>query len=161
LKVDLPGGNLFAQLGVQVLFFKAAGLMSASPPRYEQALESYRQAEAKLHQSLAEKGDPKQADWTNGGIILFYLLEAMRMCGYCQERLGRRQDALKTYAEAVRFAEKLDAEVRKNTTLAFVGQAMLDIYQALAMKQEYHATQHKMTALLGEDWQNSLPKAAA
>ena len=38
LKMDLPGGNIFAQLGVQVLFFKGAGLVGAG--LYERALEA-------------------------------------------------------------------------------------------------------------------------
>ena len=52
---DLPGGNLFDQLAVQTLFYKAVGYISSTLPNYEEALKIYQQAEAKLLQMSEEK----------------------------------------------------------------------------------------------------------
>ena len=159
LSVELPGGNIFAQLGVQVLFFKAAGLIGAG--LFDRALKAYQEAEKELNTILTQKGDPKKADWSNGGILVFYKIEALRMSGYCMERLGRQQEALDPYSTAVSMAERLDAETRKSTTLAFVGKAMLDICTARSMKPEFLKVTEKMNTLLGKGWEETLPKKAA
>jgi len=161
MKVDLPGGNLFEQLSVQILFFKGAGFLSMKKTAYEQALKSYEQAEKQLAKMLLEKKATSPAsDWTNGGIIHFHLLEALRMRGYCSERLGRKQQALKIYAKAVSVAEKMSPEMRTSTTLPFIGQALLNICHKQGMKKEYWRVQEKMDNLLGKDWEKQLPKAA-
>lgn len=161
LEVDLPGGNLFEQLTIQILFFKGAGFLSMKQPAYEQALETYAQAEKQLAKMLLQKkANNPASDWTNGGIIHFHLLEALRMSGYCSERLGRKQQALKIYARAVSMAEKMTPEMRANTMLPFIGQALLTICRKQGMKKEYWRVQEKMNDLLGEDWEKQLPKAA-
>ena len=160
MKVDLPGGDIFEQLAVQVLFFKASGFIAATPPQYEQALAAYQQAEERLILMTADKKMTEQMDWTNGGIPNFHRLEALRMTGYCNEKLGRRQQALKIYAKAVTLAEAMSPEMRQNTMLPFIGQSMLDICQSQAMKQEYWTVSEKMNILLGKGWEQSLPKAA-
>ena len=162
LKVDLPGGNLFEQLAVQVLFFKAAGFLSLKRPPYEDAFATYRQAEAYLTNILAKLNpDPeKPVDWTNGGIIHFHRLEALRMSGFCAEKMGRNQQALDIYAKAVSIAEKIPPDIRQNTMLPFVGQALLNICQKLGKKNEYWSVRKRMEDLLGENWEEQLPKAA-
>ena len=82
------------------------------------------------------------------------------MQGYCQEKMGFKQQALKTYAKAVTIAEKMSEEMRHNTMLPFIGQALLDLCENLAMKQEYLRVKEKMNHLLGKDWEKKLPKAA-
>ncbi len=153
LKVDLPGGNLFQQLGVQIMFFKAAAYIAAPTPQYNKALAQYQQAETQLNTMIAAKGNPEKADWLNGGILVLHRLEALRMCGYCFERLKRPQEALKWYAKAVTIGEKLDAEARQGTTLGFVGQAMLTICKEAVMKAEYYKIFEKMNELLGKGWE--------
>lgn len=162
LKVDLPGGNLFEQLAVQVLFFKAAGFLSLKRPPYEEAFATYRQAEERLTKMLARQNpEPdKPVDWTNGGIIHFHLLEALRMCGYCAEKMGRNQQALDIYAKAVSIAEKMPEEIRRNTMLPFIGQALLNICHKQGKKNEYWNVRKKMEDLLGEGWEEQLPKPA-
>ncbi len=161
LVIDLPGGNLFEQLAVQTLFFKAAGFLALKKPSYEQALGSYQQADKRLVQMLLQKKpSDKQIDWTNGGIIHFHQLEALRMIGFCSEKLGRQQTALKVYSKAITTAEKMPLEMRQNTTLPFIAQALLNIYYQQSMKKEYWALQKKMNDLLGENWDKQLPKAA-
>jgi hypothetical protein len=44
--------------------------------------------------------------------------------------------------------------------LPFIGQAMLAICHSQGMKQEFWTITEKMTHLLGENWEQSLPKAA-
>jgi tetratricopeptide (TPR) repeat protein len=162
LKVDLPGGNLFEQLAVQVLFFKAAGFLSLKKPRYEDAFAVYQQAEERLTQMLAKlKSSPdEEVDWTNGGIVHFHRLEAMRMSGFCSEKIGRNQQALSIYAKVVSTAEKMPPDMRQSTMLPYVGRALLGICHNQGMKKEYWNVRKKMDDLLGEDWEEQLPKAA-
>ena len=156
LEIDLPGGNLFEQLGVQVLFFKAAGFLSMKKPDYEQALEVYRETENRLtNMLLKNKKTTEKTDWTNGGIIQFHRSEALRMTGYCSEQLGRNQDALKIYTKAVTIAEKMSPEMRASTMLSYVGESMLKICSKEGMKKEYWKVQEKMEALLGEEWSDT------
>ena len=88
LKIDLPGGNLFDQMAVQVLFFKAAGFLSLRRPLYEEALQAYQQAGRRLAAILEVKAaqEAEPIDWSNGGIALFHQLEALRMSGFCAEK---------------------------------------------------------------------------
>lgn len=153
LVMDLPGGNLYEQLAVQVLFFKAAGFLSLKKPDYEQALETYEQADERLANMLTKnKANTTKTDWTNGGIIHFHRSEALRMTGFCSEKLGRNQQALKIYTKAVALAEKMSPEMRASTMLPYVGQAMLNICSKEGMKKAYWKVQGKMEELLGEDW---------
>ncbi len=153
LKIDLPGGNLFEQLAVQVLFFKAAGFLSSNRPDYEQALEAYQTADDRLTKMLAtNKTNSNELDWTNGGIIHFHRSEALRMTGYCSEKLGRHQEALKIYTRAVSLAEKMSPEMRQSTMLSYVGQAMLNICGKNGEKKKYWRIQEKMEELLGVGW---------
>lgn len=161
LKVDLPGGNLFEQLAVQTLFFKAAGFLALKQPAYEAALEVYQDAEERLVKMLEQTNkDAEKIDWSNGGITHFHRLEALRMTGYCSEQLNRNQAALKIYGKAISIAEKLPNEMRQSTMLPFVGQALLNICQKKGMKKEYWNVRKKMNDLLGDDWEAQLPKAA-
>jgi len=161
LEVDLPGGNLFEQLAVQVLFFKAAGFLSMKKPDYEQALGVYQETENRLNTMLLKnKKTAEKTDWTNGGIIHFHRSEALRMTGFCAEKLGRNQEALKIYTKAVTLAEKMSPEMRASTMLSYVGQAMLNICQKNGMKKEYWKVQEKMEELLGEEWSESATKVA-
>jgi hypothetical protein len=81
------------------------------------------------------------------------------MTGYCSEKLGRNQQALKIYSKAVTLAEKMSPEIRDSTMLPFIGQALLSICQKEAMKQEYWTVYEKMNGLLGKDWEKQLPQA--
>ena len=155
LKVDLPGGNIFDQLSVQSLFYKGAALITYD--LFDRAFVAYQDAAAELRSSLTNHGDPSKADWTNGGIMVFHLIEALRMCGYCLERLNLSTEALPYYTETITICEKLDSETRKSTSVAYAGRAMLKIYLDNNKKQPYIETQDKMDQLLGKDWERSLP----
>jgi hypothetical protein len=146
---------------VQVLFFKASACLAATPPQYELAFSVYEQAETFLTQMVMEKGTPEQdIDWTNGGIAHFHRLEAVRMMGYCAERMGRNQQALTMYIKAIGIAERMSAEMRQSTMLSFVGQAVLSICHKKGLKKEFWIITDKMNVLLGKGWEDSLPKAA-
>ncbi len=158
LKMDLPGGNIFVQLGVQVLFFKGAGLVGAG--LYERALEAYTQADEELKRILSEKKTEEPTDWSNGGIPLFQRLEALRMSGYCMEHCGKKQQSVAKYEEAVDISEKLDTDTRKSSTLAFTGRSLLSIYKDQGKKQTFNSMQETLDRLLGKGWEETLPKRA-
>lgn len=158
LKADLPGGNIFDQLSVQSLFHKSAALITYD--LFDRALESYREAVKELNIMLAKTGLPKQVDWTNGGITVFYLVEALRMCGYCLERLNQRDEALPFYLETIDICQKLDLVTRNSTSAAYAGRALLKIYYDQNKKKNYLQTEKKMNSLLGESWEEELPKRA-
>jgi hypothetical protein len=85
-------------------------------------------------------------------------MEALRMTGFCLEALKQGQKALEIYETAVLLAEKLPFEIRQNTTLAFIGRAMMNLCHGFAMKREFHAVVNRMIVLLGEGWDKKLPK---
>lgn len=159
LAVELPGGNIFDQLAVQALFFKGAALVGAS--RFARAHEAYLEAANELKTALNAKGNPGQADWSNGGILVFQLLEALRMCGFCLESDGQKRQAAPFYEETLRISESFDAETRKSTTVGYSGRALLEIYKAEGQKNGYLSTRDKMNELLGAGWEESLPQRAA
>lgn len=159
LKVELPGGNLFEQLAVQSLFFKAAGFLSLNRPDYAAAQAVYQETEQRLVQMLPKPKQDKEIDWSNGGIIHFHRLEALRMTAFCQEQQNRTQGALEDYQTYIAIAEQLPPDLLESTMLPFVGQAVLKICQKKAMKEQYWTNHHKMEELLGKNWEEKLPKA--
>lgn len=158
LKVDLPGGNIFEQLSVQSLFYKGAALITYD--LFDRALVSYREAVKELNNMLAKSGSVNQMDWTNGGIPVFYLVEALRMCGYCLERLDQSDNALPFYLETIDLCQKLDLATRNNTSVAYAGRSLLKIYYDQNKKKNYLQTEEKMNSLLGKGWEETLPKRA-
>ncbi|MBK8492223.1 MAG: hypothetical protein IPL49_15410 [Saprospirales bacterium] len=159
LEVELPGGNLFDQLGIQALFFKGAALVGAG--QFDRAHDAYLEAVHELKTILKGKSNDQKVDWSNGGILIFHLLEALRMCGYCQENLGRKQEAVPFYEETLCISERLDPESRKSTTLGYSGRSLLEIYKADGQKNGYLSTKEKMNSLLGKGWEETLPQRAA
>lgn len=155
LKIDLPGGNLFDQLAVQALFFKAAGFLSLKKPDFAAALEVYQTAGQRLTGMLPLPED--QVDWATGGIIHFHRAEALRMTAFCHEKLRRNVEALKRYQQYIEQVALLPDEIRQGTMLPFAGQAALKICQQSGKKEEYWQIQQKMNNLLGERWQELLP----
>ena len=160
LKLNDVDGGLFEKLTIQILFSKGAAFVGLRPPQYQSGLEVYQQADAQLQQMLMDKGNPKEAlDFEKGGLLILYRMEALRMSGHCWEGLGQAQKALETYAKAVNIAEQMTDEVRKNTTLNFIGQAMLKICHEKSLKKEYQLVQDRIDRMLGEGWEKTLPKA--
>lgn len=161
LKPQKGEDNIFEQLTIQILFSKGAAFVGTRPPQYQSGFEVYQQADAILKQMISAKEKPTgEVDFENGGLLLLHRLEALRMCGHCLEGLGQQQKALEIYAQAVKISENLTDDIRKGTTLNFIGQAMLTICKTLVLKQEYKLIADKMTVLLGEEWEKTLPKAA-
>ena len=83
------------------------------------------------------------------------------MSGYCLEKCGKKQNAAAKYEEAVNISEKLDAETRKSSTLAFTAHSLLSIYKEQGKKPEFNTMQDTIDRLLGKGWEESLPKRAA
>ena len=157
LTPELPGGNIFAQLAVQALFFKAAALVGHGD--FERALENYRSAATDIGRMVQKVAADRQYGFADGAIPFFHLTEAHRMSGYCLEQLRRPQEALAAYECALDVGESMDAEARGGTMLAFSGGAMLNICRAQGQKQAHQAVAARMNALLGEGWHKNLPVA--
>jgi tetratricopeptide (TPR) repeat protein len=159
LKVSDADGNLFEQLSIQILFSKGTAFVGIKPPQYESGLEAYQQADKLLQELIAAKGNPTEpVNFEQGGIFFLHRLEALRMSGYCWEGLGQKQKALELYAKAVTIAEQIPEDMRKSTTLNFVGQAMLLICQGLALKKEHQLVSDRMNQMLGVGWEKTLPQ---
>jgi tetratricopeptide (TPR) repeat protein len=159
-KADESNGSIFDQLTIQVLFAKGGTLLSYRSPKYADALTVYQQADMLLKDIIAQKvGHSKEnIDFEKGGVLLLHRVEALRLTGFCLEGLGQGQKALEKYYEAVDLSEKWTLEIRQNSTLPFVGQAMMNICHNFAMKREFHAILTRLNGLLGEGWDKKLPK---
>jgi tetratricopeptide (TPR) repeat protein len=159
-KVDESSGSIFDQLTIQVLFSKGGVFLSYRSPKYAEALSVYQQADALLEDIIAQKlgSDKENIDFEKGGVLLLHRVEALRLIGFCLEGLGQGQKALETYYRAVDWSEKWTLEIRQNSTLPFIGQAMMNICHKFAMKREFHAVLMKMNLLLGDGWDKKLPK---
>jgi tetratricopeptide (TPR) repeat protein len=160
LKMDDSNGNIFDQLSVQALFSKGTALITQRPPQYQAAFEVYQQADGLLQDMISKKQDfaKEKMDFETGGALLMHRVEALRLSGFCLEGLKQGKKALDIYVIAVSLAEKWTPEIRKGSTLPFIGQAMMKLYHEFAMKQAFHATVQKMNFLLGDDWEKKLPK---
>ena len=149
LTAETIGTNIYDQLGTQALFFKAAALIGAG--QFDRAFHTYQEAAAALKETL-KNDDPKNPD---AGLI-FHLIEALRMSGYCLEQLNEKQQADSCYEESLQSGLLLDTATRKNTNLAFSGRALLDIYQTTGNKTGYLAASEKLDTLLGVGWEKTL-----
>lgn len=160
VKVDESNGSVFDQLAMQVLFSKGSALITLRIPKYEEAMTVYQQADSLLKNIISKnpKFPKDNVDFEHGAILLMHRMEALRMTGFCLEALKQGQKALEIYETAVLLAEKLPFEIRQNTTLAFIGRAMMNLCHGFAMKREFHAVVNRMIVLLGEGWDKKLPK---
>lgn len=160
LKVDDSNGTIYDQLTLQILFSKGSALVAQRMPQYAEALTVYQQADTLLQNLILEKNDASKEknDFENGGLFFLHRIEALRLIGYCQEGLKQKRQALDTYIIAVALAEKLPPELRAGSTIAFVGQAMKQLYHGFALKQAFLDIVQKMNFLLGEGWDKTPKK---
>lgn len=84
------------------------------------------------------------------------LLECWRMAGACHEMNKSWKEAWACNQNALEAGGELDENLRPNTTLPYVGQALLRISPQLGYHEEDEKVRRRMTALCGEKWDQTL-----
>ncbi|MEP7321562.1 MAG: hypothetical protein ABI761_06570 [Saprospiraceae bacterium] len=82
----------------------------------------------------------------------FQIMESRRMQGYCLEQLKNKQAAWAAYNLSLNAGEQLDISIRQNSTLPYVGRALLDMADTLLKKEEYFSLENRLNNLLGQGW---------
>ncbi len=113
-------------------------------------LADYLPQAAAAYQKAALKAEELQDSWI--------CLEAWRMASFCMERLDDRQQAWQLGNKAFAIGKKMEPEQRAQSTLPFVGQALLRISPNQQVKAE---VQNVFTQWLGDDWLSKLESAVA
>ena len=85
-------------------------------------------------------------------------LEAWRMAAFCSERLNQTERAWEQANFALAVGKNMAPEIRAQSTLGFVGQAMLRLKSNPQMQKDINAT---FSELLSSDWLEKLEGAAA
>lgn len=88
-------------------------------------------------------------------------LECLRLAAYCEERLGNPQREREHLHAALALAETMPATERRQTTLPFVGEALLRASRGLTQWSERSQYDKKLTQLLGKDWQELAKRSSA
>ncbi|WP_430931178.1 hypothetical protein [Saccharicrinis sp. 156] len=131
---DIASGKL----AVTTLFSQASAMIGAK--KFDIALESY------------ERAIPfaiKTEDFYNQ-------MEAWRMAGYCQSRLKKYDAAWEAYAKALDSGEKLDEQLRKSSTLPFVGYELKLLANRTDHADQVDRIEERMIHLVGENWTEKL-----
>lgn len=103
---------------------------------------------AERYETTAQLANEIQDDWTE--------LEAWRMGSFCCEQAGQKQRAWSLATRALELGRGLESEKREQTTLPFVGQAMLRMSPNSNVERE---VDDAMIELLGKDWQENIKEA--
>jgi hypothetical protein len=83
----------------------------------------------------------------------FQTMEAWRMAGYCHEHGHRMQHAWDCNCAALDAAEDLDEQIRANSTLPYVGQALIRLSETLGKHQQLPLIRQKMETWVGPNWE--------
>ncbi len=137
------GDPLGAKLLAQALIGKGSILLGKKD--YPAAAEIYKAA-------VAPASTPDDA---------MNLMEAWRMAGFCHLMNKELREAWDCNQHALEAGDLLDENLRPNSTLPYVGQALLRISEKLGLpEQEDEAIHRKMSASCGQDWLQKLSKKA-
>lgn len=88
-------------------------------------------------------------------------LECLRLAAYSEERLGNAQREREHLLAALSLAETMAPAERRQTTLPFVGEALLRGARGITQWSERSQYDKKLTQLLGKDWQELAKKSSA
>jgi len=88
-------------------------------------------------------------------------LECHRLAAYCQERAGNSQANREHLIRALSIGESLPAAERRQTTLPFVGEALLRMTRGITQRSERVQLSRKLVQLLGKDWEQLLKRTSA
>lgn len=135
------------KLAVQVLFGKAS--MFIADQDYKTAFQVYQQAVP--FAEIVEK--EAQTEEEGGG---YYLMESLRMSGFCQLKIKEEDEAWTYLKQAWETGLRMNPNLQKNTTLPYIGRELLNLIDPLGYEQEEEAIEKKMIELLGEDWEQKL-----
>lgn len=83
-------------------------------------------------------------------------LECRRLAAHCEEHAKNEGRAREHLIAALAVAERVPALERRQTTLPFVGRALLHLARGVGRRSERAQLNQKMTQLLGEDWEGLL-----
>jgi hypothetical protein len=82
-------------------------------------------------------------------------VEALRMAAYCREQAGDAQAAWDRCVDALAVGNRIPAEERGGTTLAYVGEAMLRLCERRTFRGRERIVDARMCDLLGPRWRPS------
>lgn len=82
----------------------------------------------------------------------YNLMEAWRMAGFCYQQLHDEQNAWHCYWQALEVAPQLDEKLRPNSTLPYVGQALLELAPKVEREEMILLIRDRMIFLVGDDW---------
>lgn len=86
----------------------------------------------------------------------FMILENWRMAAYCHENTEKIDRSWDTGHLAMQAAEKMDDELRGNSTLPYVGQGLLRIAEKRNDRDGAKMVEDRMVELIGPDWKSKL-----
>ena len=127
---------------IQAKFAEASALLAAARPA--EAAKVYDQIKA-----LAK--DPQES---------FARFESARMCAYCHEQTGNRENAWKSGVEALALAESMAAQSVRAATLPYAGQALLRAADG-SHRGEADEIRQRLDKLLGKNWEAALQQESA
>lgn len=138
-KRGVQSGNPAGPIALcQALFAKGVAHLNAK--EFELATQTY------------EAIVPVSAEIKNG---VFQTVEAWRMAGYCHEQARRSQNAWDCNMAALDAAELLDEQIRANSTLPYVGTALVRLSETLGKHRELPQIRQKMETWVGPDWETT------
>ena len=87
----------------------------------------------------------------------FLAVDAWRMAGYCYQRLGNAEISWDRLGHAVVAGEKIPEDQRQQTTLPWVGEALLEMTRTAPYDRWRETIEARLLKLLGPAWQTLLP----
>jgi tetratricopeptide (TPR) repeat protein len=132
------GDPAAAKLIVKTKMAQASSLIAQS--RYDEAAEIYESAAA-----VAEN----QQDH-------FMSLENWRMSAYCRETTEQFDHSWRSGLLAIQSAEKMDEDLRVNSTLPYVGQGLVRVAARREDSEGAKMIEQRMIELIGPEWQAGL-----
>jgi hypothetical protein len=137
MEKNIPGCN---KLYLQAILFEGSAYFMAN----------YLEHAAKAYQNAAQKADAQKDSWI--------CLEAWRMASLSMERHKQNDPAWQFANKALEVGRKMKPEEREQSSLGFVGQAMLRISPNNAVKSE---VKNAFAQLLGENWLENMESPVA
>jgi len=101
---------------------------------------------AQVYESIV----PVSKEVKNGA---FQTMEAWRMAGYCHEQGRQAQHAWDCNLAAFHTAEDLDEQIRTNSTLPYIGQALIRLSETLGKHQQLPQIRQKLETWVGPNWE--------
>ncbi|MEM6631463.1 MAG: hypothetical protein AAF694_17410 [Bacteroidota bacterium] len=83
-------------------------------------------------------------------------LEAWRMAGFCYDTHGAVVEAYDAYTKALEVTDQMEAEQVKDSTLPYVGEALIRLDKELEDGKNVDALYQKLDSKLGKNWEKPL-----